>query len=1277
MRNSNRIFPVILSLVVTAIAITGFELISPKSIAHAQTLPTGCAAGGSSTTPSTGFDPTKLDMNTASVNSDGYIQLDTGTSQLDVNNITIPFEQVVSTVFLLEGAGYKSDLGWFVKGQAEELVNNGNPITGTLPFSDLVNAGVELNYLFRTIEDDQETGGCCGGGNGVLDTFYNETNSYLGNSTGLTEDQLRAWGFRPNKSSIRNFVNKNEVDPRDMRKRMGTLGPETEIVYFLHANGDIAGKTFYSKDGWSRDTWSPSDSRKANTTLVFDLSIPAPEQGGPPTKYTTGKATQGFVPTAARDRLGNPDGKAAYPPNGYFNVKLSGALNKVVKRYQKYNHYLVASPPNDPFKWVIGVEDLLGGGDADFNDLVFMIERKTGGVAQLKSTEALSPADSNAYITSVTIEVTDSMPCKGKTEIKYLLSIDNGQNWVEISEWDVIKTPDKSGSDVTDWVFGTPKTTYRSTTVNFSELGYTGRELIWKAEMVSKNDQCVPEIISIDLSYNAAVNQSFSRSAPVVLGNVIYSGSFETPAANWNDKVLRGHFTSQQLYDPKAPNAGFNILDNWDAGQKLTSDGPSRDIRTPNMTPTQVVGEILAQGDGSQTDFTGTLALTKTQANNEQIIHSTIEITDGLEIFTDKRTTELVGSMTGTGTINRYTGEYTLSFNTPPGNGVDITADYGKFTYKSTLDDFNSSAVDRRDLALSRKQIVGPKGRYFVYDFNGDDKFSEADASWLKKWVSGYEDGTNSSAKKEWLLSAIDHSAPAIVGAPGSPSWYFGTGVSDEQRDSFDVYRCSQRDRKTYAFIGSRMGTLHAFYAGEYKPAYVDESLFNAATTCTSSNLQDYKNAVNPEDCRDSQGNPTYPGRGVACSSTSPGTHTINRGYYEWSGSAPNYGDGSENWAVIPADQIAKLKNNKMKNDDMAFVDASPSAAYVRFNDDSWHTVIVSAEGNGGDHIFALDITLEDNPKLLWEFADPDLFRSRSSPSVVVIGQIRGPDPKWVAFFVSGVSASPTIYPSIYMLDMENGAVLKRIFLDSTSAGIGGTPSGQPAVVDSDGDGFADKMYIGTDKGYMYKITLGSTPSDTNVCTLFNAGQPIYASPAVVVKNEINSSGEVDYRTLVFFGTGDSPFHVDAVSDQYYFYAIADTDDPGQCRTVTNPLWRYALPPGHRIFASAFASAEKVYFGTTSADTDDPCAPPTPAAANAGAAQGKLFVIDAEAGGTPILEEDAGNITTTPVVVDDHLYVKTGTGKLKAYGGGKFDNKLTGGSGPSRGPTVRSWREIN
>ncbi len=1300
------------------------EAITLVNEASAQSLPTGCASSGASFNSSSGFTATDFDMLDVYVNSNGYIELDVGASILDTSNIVIPFDQDVSTVFLLEGAGFVSDFGWFTVGAAYD---NGDPLTGSLDLAGLWSSRTnQINWLFRHIEDDQETGGCCTGGDGILDAIYNDSGAELwrGSSGSLTEAQLTGWGFQTNQDGV--------VDPRDMRKYMGFLAGGTEIVYFLRAMSGSANKgIFYSKDGWSSDVWSPGytspgggsigwatyarDKAGRNAgpfTLNLNMDDCAPDTGAcpdatfvpsadsncPTTDITANPITpgsylttvctsgeQGMLAEPVIGRMGNPSGTAMQPDGtpipagGYFNTVLTGILANTYTYNTIYNHFILAAPPSDPFKWIISVEDYPNVGDADFNDLVILLERKNGGSTQLKSVNALSPPDANAYITSATIDVTDNMPCSGSTSIRYYVSVDNGTNWSEITDWTVWTDSSKT-SQVTNWVFGAPAVTYREATVNFTELGLTGRNLVWKSELITESQVCVPQIQQFNMAYTAAVNAQFSRSAPVVMTNMVFNGSFETPAASWpsDERGLRGHFKAQRLYDPTAPSSSFNALDIWDGGAVLTSATPStRNYLIPEIAGSiPVTGELLGTGDGTTTAFSGTLA-------SSPIAHSTISITDGIEIFTDKLNVTLEGSLTGTGTINRFTGEYTLVFNTAPSNGSQILAGYTPYTLTGSTVAFSTST--NGDLALDNSQITDSQGTRYIYDFNADLSFTSADGTWLTNWVTGYKDGA--ATKKAWVLSAIDHSAPAIVGAPGIPAWYYGSEITDYMRDSFDQFRCNQRTRDTVAYVGDRMGQVHAFKAGKWRPYYVDESLMAASlissggTMCggtgafadnpaNQSGLTAFRDAINPG--------------GTVYTTPSSAVITTKRGYFEWpNATGPDYGDGSEIWSITPTDQLAKFKNNKLQGSDHAAVDASPAVAHMQFADNTWHTVLIFAEGNGGDHITALDITDENaDPVFLWDFADPDLFRSRSSPSVGVIGRvIAGGVAKWVVFFVSGVNNDASAYPKIYMVDIEsdgagNPANVLEIPLDSESGGIGGTPSGQPGLVDSDGNGVADRMYIGTDKGYMYKITLPDSLTavsgtiDDCVLRATDLLQPIQASPAAVVKTSIDQSGELKYSVIVLFGTGDSPYQNDNPADQYYFYAVEDTAKKGVCVAGADKWAPFALPVGQRVFASAFATAETVFFGTSAAETDDPCAPNTAASTSSG----MIFAINIDTG-VQAFSQEVGNIVSTPVVDDEHLYIKTADGQLMGFGGDNFQNDVKeGGIGSA---SIKVWRQID
>jgi type IV pilus assembly protein PilY1 len=887
--------------------------------------------------------------------------------------------------------------------------------------------------------------------------------------------------------------------------------------------------------------------------------------------------------------------------------------------------------------------------------------------------EAITPTDPDAYFTSVTIEVYDNMPCSGKTSIKYYLSIDGGiasspgaDPWIEITEWDTIKSYTSSGGAktvgnvVTNWTPGSPALTYRSRRVDFSGVKHAGRQLVWKAVMFSSDEACVPEIVDVALSGSTASHGFISRASPSVQTNVIYSGSYETPDASWTDKVNRGHLYASRLYDPEDPSQQ-NTLSLWDAGEVLNSVSPnSRNIKFPDIS-VYSTSETIGAGDGTKKDFSGTLS-------SHPISATSVKIFDGfdsslaIETFVDKHTDVLEGSLLGTGTINRFTGEYKLSFKNAPTAGVPIVATYKYYTAASALKSFTTANLTNTMLGLDATSVF-PSG--YKYDLDGNGVFNEADGQWLVGWVRGYKD-PSTSTKKEWLLGQVDHSVPAVETPPGMPAWYYGTSVTTDERKSFDDYVIAKWERPTVVYVGSLDGMLHAFDAGSFRWGYVD-------------------------------------GSSVFKWSNNPATASITetRGYFKWLGvtsATADYGTGSELWAFIPANLISRLKNNLLSAEDQAYVDASPAISDLYINN-AWKTVLLSAEGSGGDTGFCLDVTDPHNPTFMWEFADPDLFRSRSSPAVAVVGRINiSGTSKWVAFFVSGKTYDNTLYPSVYMIDIADGSVLQRIFLDADpnldEHGKGGVPSGQPAVVDSDGNGFIDRIYIGTDKGYLYKVTIPDNPSGSSsygiTSCVINSDftdsygnsvassqqyHPIYASPAVVVENTYSTDGSINYKIKILFGTGDSPYYDDNINTSdttYHFFGYVDTAAKGICNDSSVYLdWLYELPPGERIFASAFAAAGSIYFGTSTSETEDPCE----GASNPASNNGNLYAmsIDQTKSATPEFIMQTGNILSAPVVDDQHLYVKTvGNGMMTTPG--EYNNPIVMGGLVET--SVQTWREI-
>jgi type IV pilus assembly protein PilY1 len=1142
---------------------------------------------------SKGFKPQDFVLVNTGVDDQEHLVLDTGYAAIDPAKIIIPFTQSVSVTFLYEGAGFKySDFGWM-------LAANGS-------------AGTK-HEIYQDVNDNDQ--------NGVLDVGPNNNADRFGDTNG-----------------------DGRIDALDNIKVLGTFEGGTEIVFYLKVDNE--NQTYYTKTDWNTDTYTSTSGECVGNSIakIYHLGLPLPSEG-------SCSLASNWMYSTALDRVNNLFGL-------HFAENDTATLD--IERDKPFSHVIVGAPGNKPNEWILGWEDLKGGGDTDHNDLVFQIERETGGMAQLLSEHAIRPDKEDAYFTGVTVRLYDRMPCSGKTKITYFLSIDNGQNWVEIRAWDEVysfEPVDGStdrGDKISSWTPGNPEYTYRSRRIDFAGMGLSGNSLIWKAEFVSQDEACKPELIDLGLDASVATHGYFARSSPVVKANVLYSGYYETPQISWTDKNLRGHLTATRIYDPTEPGA-TKELKLWDAGESLSLTPPSdRVIYFPNIEVATISNEEIARGDNTTQTFSGQL--------HHPVLATTLAITDQRETFYDKHIDVLEGNLGGAGTIDRFNGKFTVSFNTAPRVGQPITVNYSYYLAHPALLEFkNDNGIVSNDMLGLDVTFIFPDG--YVYDFNEDGHVDQADGQWLVNWVRGYKDGDHIA--KEWPLGPIDHSVPAVATPPGVPLWFFGTDITEAERTSYKGFMKDEKisTRPTVVYVGARDGMLHAFDAGNFRH---DDNPESAPIEKRGYFLWQNRSA---EDC------PAY------CSDDCS--------------KCPDYGTGDELWAFIPANLIPRLKNNRLRSEDQAYVDASPALADVFING-RWRTVLLAAEGNGGDTVFCLDVTDPVTPSFLWEFAHPELFRSRSSPSVAQIGRILdNGTAKWVAFFVSGKIEDPNLYPSIYMINIADGSKEDKISLTADTGGIGGVPSGQPSIIDSDGNGYIDRIYIGTDKGRMYKVNIPDDPDtqkyNINHCVIntdftdddldneLNSipenqrYQPIYGSPVVIADNGLTGEGKIHYNLKIFFGTGDSPYYDENINTddtRYHFFAYRDESAKGQCNEDSVQLdWFLELPKGHRIFASAFAAAGNIYFGTATSETEDPCAP----GSTQNTTGGTLFALTM--GGSVVTQlTDVGSIITSPLVSDEHLYLRSQTLGLRSFGSSKYNNpSLAGGSAELQ---IKAWREL-
>ncbi|MCX5856005.1 MAG: PilC/PilY family type IV pilus protein [Deltaproteobacteria bacterium] len=384
--------------------------------------------------------------------------------------------------------------------------------------------------------------------------------------------------------------------------------------------------------------------------------------------------------------------------------------------------------------------------------------------------------------------------------------------------------------------------------------------------------------------------------------------------------------------------------------------------------------------------------------------------------------------------------------------------------------------------------------------------------------------------------------------------------------------------------------------------------------------------------------------------------------------------DGSEAWSFLPPNLLSKLKNIAHATEPTTqthqyFVDGPVTVADVWTGSgdgtsklvSEWKTILVFGEGRGStDRLwssstscgaglvgnydsthtnycgyYALDITTPLSPAYLWNTGGKGvsintLDATTQAPymgdswSRMMIGKVRYSSgstvtaEKWVGFIGGGYSggnctASPcdTRGKGFFVIDLTDGSVLWSYTLADNTSMVYSMP-GQPAILDTDNDGFIDTAYLGDLGGNMWRFTFcpqpppvplptGYTPpSSCNTSNwvgskFFNPPsiRPIYTSPSTTK----DTSGNL----WVYWGTGDKTDPT-ASTTQDYFYAVKDLDRISTYSTVdtlgsdpydpgsTNPGFRIQLGISEKDLSDSTVFGGVVYFTTfTPSSSTDPC----------------------------------------------------------------------------------------
>ncbi|WP_022940068.1 pilus assembly protein [Psychromonas hadalis] len=324
---------------------------------------------------------------------------------------------------------------------------------------------------------------------------------------------------------------------------------------------------------------------------------------------------------------------------------------------------------------------------------------------------------------------------------------------------------------------------------------------------------------------------------------------------------------------------------------------------------------------------------------------------------------------------------------------------------------------------------------------------------------------------------------------------------------------------------------------------------------------------------------------------------------------------GKEKFAYIPNIVYStepKAGLNYLANKNYAhqfYVDLTPTVSDVYINS-AWRTVLIGGLRSGGKGLFALDITdptkfsssTANAQKLaLWEFSstdDSDFGYSYSKPTVVMMA-----NGKWAVIVGNGYNNAGTDgNAKLFILFLEpqdsNDVWNKEVdyFVIDTGAGTAGTPNGlsTPSVVDTNGDGVADRVYAGDLEGNMWafdisasnasnwKVDYGTVSAPKPLFTAKDStgkAQPITSAP--IISKNVSPTGSAP-DLLVFFGTGKYIEETDKSNvDVMSYYAVIDKGNQEQLRGNLTPRTLNTFDSNKRLITGAsfsWATSSGWYF---------------------------------------------------------------------------------------------------
>ncbi|WP_285418213.1 PilC/PilY family type IV pilus protein [Pseudomonas sp. efr-133-TYG-5] len=415
-----------------------------------------------------------------------------------------------------------------------------------------------------------------------------------------------------------------------------------------------------------------------------------------------------------------------------------------------------------------------------------------------------------------------------------------------------------------------------------------------------------------------------------------------------------------------------------------------------------------------------------------------------------------------------------------------------------------------------------------------------------------------------------------------------------------------------------------------------------------------------------------------------------------------NSSNGTRRYAYMPSSVLPSLRliadPNYINGVSHKFLVDGQVGVYDAQLNNAWKTLAIGGTGAGGKTFYALqlfDASAGNALRALWEVSAPatastanafnDLGYAYARPEVARLA-----DGRWAAFIANGYGSNSGV-AALYVLDVRDGSLIRKIVIDSTE-----TTNGLSSVkLRVNSSNVVQAAYGGDLKGRLWKFDLSATSTDSwgvafsgkpLFTTAGGATQPITAQPLLadnalggkqifVGTGKFNETADKTNKDLQAFysvwdadgGSGQltvSSLQAQAVtgvfsgsSGQFITTSQNDTTYPGEKGWYLPLVYNNALT-GERVINQASLVLGRIVFTTASVDTTDPCS---------SFGTGKLVELDAFSGkmlNYAVLDTNADGVVDSNDTISSGVVFTGGIPTLNAIVNGatrKIVNDSSGG----------------